>query len=106
MQHRAAELHVTGEAQYTDDIPRQPGELSAAFVLSSRAHARILSINAEAALAYPGVRAFFSHKDVPGKNAWGIVTPDDVVFAQDEVVAVGEWREKGRGERECERGTG
>ena len=35
------------------------------MVLSTKAHARIVSIDASPALAHPGVRAFFSAKDVP-----------------------------------------
>ena len=39
--HESAELHVLGQATYTDDIPELQGTLHAALGLSSKAHARI-----------------------------------------------------------------
>ena len=41
----AAHLHVSGEAIYTDDIPKSRGTLHAAIGMSERAHARIKSID-------------------------------------------------------------
>ena len=41
--HESAHLHVSGRAQYTDDIPEWQGTLYGAFGLSERAHARITS---------------------------------------------------------------
>ncbi|KAJ2794020.1 hypothetical protein H4S07_006877, partial [Coemansia furcata] len=53
--HLAALKQVTGEARYVDDMPALQGELHVGLVLATRAHARILSIDAEPALALPGV---------------------------------------------------
>eukprot|EP00741_Cyanophora_paradoxa_P011272 tig00020554_g10889.t1 len=83
--HAAAELHVTGEAQYADDIPNPPGGLYGALVLSTRAHARILRVDAAEALAMPGVAAYFGAADVPGSNRMGPVEEDEEVFASEEV---------------------
>ena len=44
--HQAAEVQVTGEAQYCDDVPKPAGTLHAALVLSSVPHARILKVRA------------------------------------------------------------
>lgn len=41
---------VTGEAQYTDDVPLPSNMLHAVLVTSSRPHAKILSVDASAAL--------------------------------------------------------
>lgn len=41
---------MTGEALYTDDVPLPPGTLHAALVMSSRPHAKLLSVDAAAAL--------------------------------------------------------
>lgn len=38
-------LQVSGEAQYVDDIPLPANALHAAFVLSTRPHANILSVD-------------------------------------------------------------
>ena len=64
LSHRSAVPQVTGEAKYTDDISSPPGTLHAAFVLSSEAHANILSIDPAKALAMEGVVRFFSSKDL------------------------------------------
>jgi xanthine dehydrogenase/oxidase len=40
--HLSAMKQVTGEAIYTDDLPKVHGELYGAFVLSQKAHAKIL----------------------------------------------------------------
>lgn len=53
--HVAALKQCTGEAQYTDDIPVHKNELYGALVLSTKAHAKIVGIDTEAALNLPGV---------------------------------------------------
>ncbi|CAG8493602.1 9022_t:CDS:10, partial [Racocetra fulgida] len=88
--HVSAMKQVTGEAKYTDDIPKVHGELYGALVLSQKAHAKILGIDATEALAQPGVKGFFSAKDVPGNNIWGPVLRDEEVFASEEVNLVAE----------------
>ncbi len=42
-------MQVTGEAQYTDDVPLPPNVLHAALVTSTHPHAQILSVDASAA---------------------------------------------------------
>jgi len=54
---------LTGSARYVDDI-RLPGMLHAAVVRSPMAHARIVSIDAEAARALPGVAAVYTAADI------------------------------------------
>jgi CO/xanthine dehydrogenase Mo-binding subunit len=56
---------VRGEARYTADI-QLPGMLHAALVRSPHAHARVRSIDLEAALALPGVRAVLGPGDAKG----------------------------------------
>ncbi|MGF1663770.1 MAG: xanthine dehydrogenase molybdopterin binding subunit [Kineosporiaceae bacterium] len=66
--HESAEAHVTGRAVYTDDQVPPAGQLTAWPVLSPHAHARILGVEASAALAVPGVVAVLGPPDVPGAN--------------------------------------
>jgi len=47
---------ITGQATYVDDVVL-PGMVYAAFVRSPEAHAKIVSVDASAAEALPGVRA-------------------------------------------------
>lgn len=71
--HVAALKQCTGEAQYTDDIPVQRNELYGVMVLSSKAHAKILDVNFEAAMDLPGVAEWVDHHDLPNPEAnwWG-----------------------------------
>ncbi len=54
---------LTGHGRYIDDID-VPGALHACFVRSPHAHARILSVNVEAALEMPGILAVFTGHDL------------------------------------------
>jgi xanthine dehydrogenase/oxidase len=57
-----------------------------AFVLSSHAHAKILSIDASKALVIPGVIEFFSSQhNFPLNNKFGMSIQDDEIFADGEV---------------------
>ena len=65
LKHRSADKQATGEAIYIDDIPRMKNELHLAFVTSSKAHARLVNIDATEALSSDeGVIAFYCHKDI------------------------------------------
>lgn len=90
--HVAALKQTTGEAQYTDDIPPLKNELHACLLLSTRAHAKIKSIDYEAALDIPGVIDIVDHKDLhnPEDNKWGAPNFDDLFFAEDEVFTAGQ----------------
>lgn len=89
--HASAFKQATGEAIYCDDIPRMENELYLALVLSTKAHAKILSIDASEALAMPGVHAFFSSKDITQhENEVGPVFHDEEVFASEKVYCQGQ----------------
>ena len=55
---------LAGEGLFADDIPSPPLCLHAMFIRSPYAHARIVAIDAAAALALPGVAAVFTGKDL------------------------------------------
>lgn len=90
--HVAALKQTTGEAQYTDDIPVQKNELYGVLVLSTKAHARILSVDESPAMDLPGVAAWVDHRDLPNPeaNRWGAPNCDEVFFAVDEVSTAGQ----------------
>src|ERR1700689_4864479 len=89
---------ITGQTNWTDNI-RLPGMLHVAFLRSPYAHARITSVNVNAARSEPGVIAAYSGADFAAEQgslpcAWP-VTPDIVMpahpsMAVDEVRYVGE----------------
>ncbi len=88
--HESAELHVAGEATYTDDIPELAGTLFAALGLSRKAHARIRSIDLDAVRAAPGVVAVLTAADIPGKNDCGPIIADDPILAEGLVQCIGQ----------------
>jgi len=63
----AGQAIVTGAARYTLDVAPEafPALLHLKLARSPHAHARIVSIDASAALAVPGVEAVFTHDDAP-----------------------------------------
>lgn len=84
--HISAERHCTGASIYTADLD---APLHAVFIQSTKAHAKILDINASKALALPGVVRVFTYKDVPGSNKIGAPAYDEEVFASSEALCVG-----------------
>ena len=68
-EHVSAMKQVTGEAQYTDDIPKLANELIGCLVLSTKAHAKLLSVDSSPALEIPGVVAYVDHNDLPTAEA-------------------------------------
>ncbi|SEI51142.1 xanthine dehydrogenase family protein molybdopterin-binding subunit [Paraburkholderia diazotrophica] len=62
---------LTGNGQYTDDIVL-PGQTYAVFLRSPHAHARIKSIDTEAAKQSPGVVAIFTGADLAAENVGGL----------------------------------
>ena len=75
--HDRAPLHVSGRAQYCDDIPLPANTLHAAFGLSRIAHGRITALDLAAVLESPGVAAIALPADIPGENNYGGAVHDD-----------------------------
>ncbi|MBB3711847.1 xanthine dehydrogenase large subunit [Limimaricola variabilis] len=84
--HDSAVKHVTGRAEYADDIPEPVGTLHAYLGLSTRAHARIRAIDLTRVRGAAGVVGVLSAADIPGIND---VSPtgrdDEAIFATDKV---------------------
>jgi xanthine dehydrogenase large subunit len=66
--HDAAALHVSGSAQYTDDIPTPDNTLHLVFGLSEIAHGRIVKTDLTDVKSASGVSCVLMAKDIPGKN--------------------------------------
>jgi xanthine dehydrogenase large subunit len=88
--HDSAPLHVSGSAQYCDDIALPANTLHAAFGLSPIAHGQIRSLDVSAVLASPGVAAIALPADIPGENNYGGAVHDDPIFAEHEVQYAGQ----------------
>ncbi len=80
--HDSAHKHVSGRAEYIDDLTEPEGTLHAYLGLSSRAHAEIASLDLEAVRGAPGVVGVLTGADVPGINDVSTVHKhDEPVFA-------------------------
>ncbi|SMC46156.1 Aldehyde oxidase and xanthine dehydrogenase, a/b hammerhead domain [Fulvimarina manganoxydans] len=84
--HDSAAKHVTGRADYTDDIAQPEGTLHAYLGLSQVAHARIRGLDLSAVRAAPGVVDVLTVDDIPGTND---ISPtgkhDEPVFPTEEI---------------------
>ncbi|XP_063789037.1 aldehyde oxidase 1-like isoform X2 [Pseudophryne corroboree] len=87
--HRSAMMQVSGEAVYCDDMPAIDGELFMALVTSTRAHAKIISMDLTEALSMPGVCDVITAKDVPGTNQFCYYNWPDQLLADTKVLCVG-----------------
>jgi len=88
--HESAELHVTGTATYTDDIPELTGTLHCALGLSPVAAGRLLDSDLAAVRAMPGVVRVFTAADIPGENNCGSVLHDDPILCDGEIRYLGQ----------------
>lgn len=88
--HESAAMQVAGEANYVDDLPELAGTLHAALGLSERAHARLVSVDLSAVVAFPGVQGVYQASDIPGSNLCGPIIKDDPILADGEVHFVGQ----------------
>lgn len=89
--HLSAMKHCTGEAEFIDDMPKQHGELFGALVMSRMAHAELVTVDWEPALAMPGVVGYLDKSSLPEEcNKWGAVRRDESLFADDRVTCHGQ----------------
>ena len=84
-----ARKKVTGTQLYGADYAPE-GFLHGKILRSPHPHALIKSINGDKARALPGVVAVLTAKDVPGRNGFGAIIPDQPVICEDKVRFVGD----------------
>ncbi|THV32298.1 xanthine dehydrogenase subunit D [Glycomyces paridis] len=84
-----ARSKTDGTFDYASDL-RLPGMLWGHTLRSPHPSAAVRSIDTTAALAMPGVAAVLTAADVPGANAYGLITADQPVLAADRVRYQGE----------------
>ena len=78
--HESAAKHVSGVANYTDDIPEIPGTLHGAIGWSKKAHAIIKKINLDEVIKSEGVIKVVTSDDIEGRNDVGPVYDGDPIF--------------------------
>ncbi|QSQ27174.1 xanthine dehydrogenase molybdopterin binding subunit [Pyxidicoccus parkwayensis] len=90
LRHESALGHVTGSAQYVDDLAQKRPMLEVWPVCSPHAHARILRRDPIAARKMPGVVAVLMAEDIPGTNDTGPIRHDEPLLADREVLFHGQ----------------
>ncbi|WP_299351160.1 xanthine dehydrogenase molybdopterin binding subunit [uncultured Shimia sp.] len=68
LRHDSATKHVSGRAEYTDDIPEPAGTLHAYLGVSNVAHATLNGVYLEAVRSAAGVVGVLTAADIPGVN--------------------------------------
>jgi CO/xanthine dehydrogenase Mo-binding subunit len=79
---------LTGLTRFANDVA-VPGAVHARFVHSPHASARVVSIDASAALAIPGVVAVLTARDLPVADIEASVASRQILLALDQVLHVG-----------------
>ena len=88
--HDSAIKHVSGLAEYTDDIKEPPGTLFGAIGWSKKAKAIIKKINLDKVKKSEGVVAVINYLDIPGRNDVGPVFDGDPIFSKSKVEFYGQ----------------
>jgi CO/xanthine dehydrogenase Mo-binding subunit len=80
---------VTGRAKFAEDYT-VGHQLWGKVLRAKHPHAKILSIDISQAVSLPGVEAVLVAKDIPGSKAFGIVTKNQQILAEDRVRYLGD----------------
>tara|TARA_Y100000590_G_scaffold48022_1_gene50898 strand:- start:153 stop:2465 length:2313 start_codon:yes stop_codon:yes gene_type:complete len=88
--HDSAIKHVSGIAEYTDDIKEPPGTVFGAIGWSKKAKAIIKKINLKEVKKSEGVVAVINYLDIPGRNDVGPVFDGDPIFPKDKIEFYGQ----------------
>jgi len=88
--HDSATKHVSGLANYTDDIIEPSGTLHGAIGWSKEAHALIKKIDLKEVFKSEGVVSVIESKDIPGRNDVGPVFDGDPIFPKNKIEYYGQ----------------
>jgi xanthine dehydrogenase large subunit len=88
--HDSGIKHVSGFAEYTDDISEPLNTLYGAIGWSKKAHAKIKKIDLASVRKSEGVISVVTHSDIPGRNDVGPVFDGDPIFPKKKVEYYGQ----------------
>ena len=88
--HDSGIKHVSGFAEYTDDISEPLNTLYGAIGWSKKAHAKIKKIDLEKVKKSEGVVSVVTYLDIPGRNDVGPVFDGDPIFPKKKVEYFGQ----------------
>ena len=87
--HESAHLHVSGKANYVDDIPEVEGTLYAGLGLAEIAHGKIINMDLSAVWQAEGVVSVLTGTELLHNNC-GPVVADEPIIATDKVSFFGQ----------------
>jgi len=90
LRHDSAHKHVSGEAVYIDDMPEPKDLLHIYVAMSTKAHARLRSLDLAPVRKSKDVLLVISAEDIPGHNDVSPFAGDDPLFADGLVEYVGQ----------------
>ena len=88
--HDSGKKHVSGFAEYTDDISEPLNTLFGAIGWSKKAHAIIKKIDLRDVKNSEGVESVVTYQDIPGRNDVGPVFDGDPIFPKTKVEYYGQ----------------
>ncbi len=88
--HDSGRKHVSGSAEYTDDITEPSNTLYGAIGWSKKVHAKIQKIDLKDVKKSEGVKAVVTYLDIPGRNDVGPVFDGDPIFPKKKVEYYGQ----------------
>ncbi len=88
--HDSAHKHVSGYAEYTDDLKEPEGTLHGAIGWSKKAHANIKKIDLKEVKNSEGVVSVVSYLDIIGRNDVGPVFDGDPIFPKKKIEYFGQ----------------
>jgi len=88
--HDSAYKHVSGLAEYTDDIKEPESTLYGAIGWSKKAHAIMKKMDLKDVISSEGVVSVITFKDIPGRNDVGPVFDGDPIFAKNKIEFYGQ----------------
>ena len=88
--HDSGIKHVSGLAEYTDDISEPLNTLYGAIGWSKKAHAKIKKIDLDSVKKSKGVVSVVTYSDIPGRNDVGPVFDGDPIFPKTKVEYYGQ----------------
>jgi CO/xanthine dehydrogenase Mo-binding subunit/aerobic-type carbon monoxide dehydrogenase small subunit (CoxS/CutS family) len=80
---------TTGSFTFGDDLTEER-MVFAKIVWSEHPHAEVISVNTSKVEEVEGVLAILTSKDLPGRNLYGTITPDQPVFCDEVVRFIGD----------------
>ena len=90
MTHESAVRHVSGSAEFTDDIIEPKGTVYAAIGFSEIAKGDIISMDLTDVIKSDGVIDIITEKDIPGINDVGAIFKGDPIFTSKKIEYFGQ----------------